>query len=135
MKNLEQNNITHCFDNVLQNSLSPIFILNSSRKILQVNELAHQQFKLAYNEVLEMDESSKLKWSRFVKHLKYIKDAEETFFIRTVNNEYKLTKLKCIYQVNNEEIIAHATILNNCDDTAFDLYFRQNNYRFSLFTW
>lgn len=134
MKNLEQNNITHCFDNVLQNSLSPIFILNSSRKILQVNELAHQQFNLAYNEVLEMDESSNLKWSRFVKHLKYIKEAEETFFIRSAKNEYKLTKLKCTYQVNNEEIVAHATILNSDDDTAYDLYFRQNNYQFSLFS-
>lgn len=132
MKNLEQNNIPQCIDNVLQNSLSPIFILNSSRKILQSNELASKQFKLA-NEVLEMDESSNLKWSQFIKHLKYIKEAEETFFIRTAN-EYRLTKLKCTYQANNEEIVAYATILNKNDDTAYDLYFNQNNYQFSLFS-
>lgn len=136
MKKLKQNNITQCFDHSLQNSLLPIFILNSSRKILQVNELAVQQFNLtpAYKQVLEMDEPSKLKWPQFVKHLKYIKEAEETFYIRTTANEYKLVQFKCHYHVKKEEIVAYATILNQDHDTAYDLYFRQNNYRFSLFS-
>ncbi|KOS69675.1 histidine kinase [Lysinibacillus contaminans] len=136
VKNLEQNNITQCFDNVLKNSLSPIFILSSSRKILQVNDLAIKQFNinLAYNGFLVMDEPSNLKWPHFVKHLKYIKEAEETFYIRTATNEYKLVQFKCHYHVKNEEIVAHATILNHNDDSAYDLYFKQTNYRFTLFS-
>ena len=136
MKNLEQNNLTQCFDNVLKNSLLPIFILSSSRKILQVNEPAVQQFNLnlAYNGFLAMDEPSNLKWKRFVKHLMYIKEAEETFYIRTACNEYKLVKFKCHYHVQNEEIVAHATILNHLDDTAHDLYFSQEDNGYPLFS-
>lgn len=136
MKNVKQKNITQCFDNVLKNSLFPILLLSSTRKILQVNEQAIQEFNLnlAYNEFLSMDEPSNLKWSRFVKHLKYIKEAEETFFIRTACNEYKLVQFKCHYHDKNEGIIAHATILNHVDDTAHDLYFPQEDNRFPLFS-
>ncbi|MFJ7950920.1 ATP-binding protein [Lysinibacillus sp. NPDC096418] len=120
----------------MTNSLLPIFILSSSRKILQVNEPAIQQFKLnlAYNGFLAMDEPSNMKWTRFVKHLKYIKEAEETFYIRTANNEYELVRFKCHYHVKNEEIVAHATILNHLDDTAYDLYFTQEDNRYPLFS-
>ena len=136
MKNLEQNNLTQCFDNVLKNSLLPIFILSSSRKILQVNEPAVQQFNLnlAYNGFLAMDEPSNLKWTRFVKHLKYKKEAEETFYIRTASNEYKLVQFKCHYNVKNGEIVAQATILNHLDRTAYDLFFTQEDNRYPLFS-
>lgn len=127
MKNLK-NSIIHCLDTVLQDSLSPIIIINSSRKILQLNELAKQQFKLTYNVVLEMDGPSNLKWSRFAKHLKYKKEAEETFYIRTTDHEFKLTRLKCHYQVKSDEIVVYATILNESDDTAYDLFFSQEDH-------
>lgn len=127
MKNLEQNDMNLFFDNALKNSLSPIFILSNSRKILQVNELAIRQFNLAHNDYLEMDEPSNLKWSRFVKSLKYKKEAEETFYIRLACNEYILVLFKCYYDVKNDEIAAHATILNHSADSAHDLYFTQEN--------
>ena len=117
----------HSLDTVLQDSLSPIILINSSRKILQANELAKQQFNLAYNVDLEMDGPSNLKWSRFAKHLKYKTEAEETFYIRTTDHEFRLTRLKCHYQVKSDEIVVYATILNDSDDTAYDLFFTQED--------
>lgn len=133
---MEQKNISQCFDNVLKNSLWPILILSSTRKILKVNEQAIQEFNLnlAYNDFLAMDEPSKLKWSRFVKHLKYIKEAEETFYVRTASDEYKLVHFKCHYHAKDEEIVAHATILNHFGDTAYDLYFPQEDNRYPVFS-
>ena len=120
----------HCLDTVLQDSLSPIIIINSSREILQVNELAKQQFNLIYPAILEMDGPSKIKWARFIKHLKYKKEAEETFYVRTTNHDFKLTRLKCKYQVKSDEIVVYATILNVSDETAYELFFSQEDHPF-----
>ena len=120
----------HCLNTVLHDSLSPIIIINSSRNILQLNEAAEQHFNLTYNEVLEMDRPSNLKWSRFAKQLEYKKEAEGIFFIRTNDHEFKLTRLKCQYQVKSGEIIVYVTMLNESDETAYDLFFSQEDHPF-----
>lgn len=106
----------------MKSTSSPTLILNKAGKILNCNEAAIKLFNLnlTYIGYITMDESSNIKWAKFVKELQCELRSEEIFNIQTNNNEFEMMLFKCFYDPNSEEIVAQLSTINN--DRALKLY-------------